>query len=161
MPNASLIAGLEARGARVADVSRSINGTCPRIVGPLEANMRAIAAGEIDVVMFTSSQQVVNLLRVAERTEALGTQLRAGHGQRRGRLDRPDDQRDARASWNLPSTSSRSIRRWGSWSTAAAEQGGEAAARAKRTAAIIAAVRDSAADSQSIPLAGPGTTARS
>ena len=39
--------------------------------------MRAIAAGQIDVAMFTSSHQVVNLLRVAERLQ-LVAQLRDG-----------------------------------------------------------------------------------
>jgi uroporphyrinogen decarboxylase len=39
--------------------------------------VRAIAAGEIDVAMFTSSHQVVNLLRVADSL-GLGAQLRHG-----------------------------------------------------------------------------------
>ena len=49
----------------------------PLSIGPLEANVRAIAAGEIDVAMFTSAHQVVNLLRVAEQLQ-LGGPLRRG-----------------------------------------------------------------------------------
>ena len=49
----------------------------PVDTGPLEANVRAIAAGTIDAALFTSSHQVVNLLRVAERLQ-LTTPLRSG-----------------------------------------------------------------------------------
>ncbi|REK07501.1 MAG: uroporphyrinogen decarboxylase [Planctomycetota bacterium] len=76
LPNASLVAGLEARGARVHTV-RVYKWDLPVDVAPLEANVRAIAAGEIDVAMFTSAHQVVNLLRVADRLE-LGAALRDG-----------------------------------------------------------------------------------
>jgi uroporphyrinogen decarboxylase len=64
-PNASLVAGLEARGARVETVT-VYRWDLPLDLAPLEANIRAIVAGEVDVAMFTSSHQVVNLLRVAE-----------------------------------------------------------------------------------------------
>ncbi len=76
LPNASLVAGLEARGARVETV-RVYRWDLPTDQGPLEANVRAIAAGQIDVAMFTSSHQVVNLMRVADRLQ-LGPQLRDG-----------------------------------------------------------------------------------
>jgi uroporphyrinogen decarboxylase len=76
LPNASLLAGLEARGARVHPV-KVYHWDLPLDVAPLEANARAIAAGEIDVAMFTSSYQVVNLLRVADRLQ-IGPQLREG-----------------------------------------------------------------------------------
>jgi uroporphyrinogen decarboxylase len=76
LPNASLVAGLEARGARVHTV-KVYKWDLPVDVAPLEANARAIAAGQIDVAMFTSSHQVVNLLRVAEALQ-LGEQLRRG-----------------------------------------------------------------------------------
>src|SRR5690606_38323727 len=66
LPNASLVAGLEARGAHVQTV-KVYRWDLPEDVGPLEANVRALAAGEIDVVLFTSSHQVVNMLRVGER----------------------------------------------------------------------------------------------
>src|SRR5262249_20338082 len=72
--NASLVAGLEARGARVQTV-RVYRYGLPEDPGPLEANIRAIAAGEVDVAMFTSAHQVVNLVRVAERLK-LADELR-------------------------------------------------------------------------------------
>ncbi|MEZ6111728.1 MAG: uroporphyrinogen decarboxylase [Pirellulaceae bacterium] len=63
--NASLHAGLEARGGRVLSV-RVYQYDLPEDVEPLRANVRALAAGELDVVMFTSAHQVANLLRVAD-----------------------------------------------------------------------------------------------
>lgn len=63
--NASLIAGLEARGAAVLRV-KLYNYDFPDDLGPLEQNVRAIAAGEIDVALFTSAHQAVNLLKLAE-----------------------------------------------------------------------------------------------
>lgn len=78
-PNASLVAGLEARGARVETV-RVYKWDLPEDTGPLEDNIRAIARGERDVALFTSSHQVVNLLRVAQRLDLLGD-LRQGLSQ--------------------------------------------------------------------------------
>ncbi len=75
-PNASLVAGLEARGAHVLAV-KVYRWDLPLDQQPLESNVRAIAAGEVDVAMFTSSHQVVNLLRVAERMQ-LTDPLRRG-----------------------------------------------------------------------------------
>ncbi len=75
-PNTSLVAGLEARGAKVETV-RVYKWELPEDIGPLEANVRAIAAGEIDVAMFTSSHQVVNLLRIGQRLDCL-FELRRG-----------------------------------------------------------------------------------
>ena len=63
--NPSLIAGLEARGARVNNL-QVYRWDLPEDTGPLEANVRAIAAGQIDVALFTSAQQVVHLLKAAE-----------------------------------------------------------------------------------------------
>ena len=65
-PNVSLVAGLEARGARVETV-KVYRYDLPADQQPLERNVQALAGGEIDLAMFTSSHQVVNLLRVAER----------------------------------------------------------------------------------------------
>lgn len=65
LPNASLIAGLEARGASVVRV-KLYDYDFPDDVRPLEQNVRAIAAGEIDVALFTSARQVANLLKLAE-----------------------------------------------------------------------------------------------
>ncbi len=76
LPNASLVAGLEARGARVQTV-KVYRWDLPEDLGPLEANVRALAAGELDVTMFTSSHQVVNLLRIAEKLN-LAAAVRAG-----------------------------------------------------------------------------------
>jgi len=66
--NVSLIAGLEARGAKVEPL-RVYRWELPDDTGPLEENVRRIVAGEIDVAMFTSAHQAVNLLRVAARLE--------------------------------------------------------------------------------------------
>jgi uroporphyrinogen decarboxylase len=63
--NRSLIAGLEARGARVLQV-KVYQWDLPVDTAPLAQNVRAIAAGERDVVLFTSAHQVANMLRVAE-----------------------------------------------------------------------------------------------
>jgi uroporphyrinogen decarboxylase len=64
-PNVSLTAGLEARGAAVRTV-KVYGYDFPLDVGPLQANLRDLVAGKIDVVMFTSAHQVVNVLRMAE-----------------------------------------------------------------------------------------------
>lgn len=65
-PNVSLVAGLEARGARVLQL-KVYGYDFPADTAPLEANVRALAAGHCDVALFTSAHQVVNLLRMAER----------------------------------------------------------------------------------------------
>ncbi len=64
MPNVSLVAGLEARGAAV-EPFKVYRWDLPEDAGPLRANVDRLAAGAVDVVMFTSAQQVVHLLRVA------------------------------------------------------------------------------------------------
>lgn len=64
--NRSLIAGLEARGARVLQI-KVYQWDLPLDTAPLESNVRALAAGERDVVLFTSAHQVVNMLRVADK----------------------------------------------------------------------------------------------
>ena len=66
--NPSLIAGLEARGARVARV-RVYQWQLPEDTAPLESNVRALVAGEIDVVLFTSAQQLIHLLETARRLD--------------------------------------------------------------------------------------------
>ena len=63
--NTSLIAGLEARGATVERV-RVYRWELPEDREPIEENARRLAAGEIDVAMFTSANQINNLLRVSE-----------------------------------------------------------------------------------------------
>lgn len=64
--NSSLIAGLEARGANVFRIP-VYTWELPEDTTPLEENVRALAAGELDVILFTSAHQVTNLLRVAEQ----------------------------------------------------------------------------------------------
>jgi uroporphyrinogen decarboxylase len=74
--NRSLIAGLEARGATV-DSLHVYDWALPEDCGPLEANIRRIANGEIDVAMFTSGNQVFNLLKLADEL-GLADEVRAG-----------------------------------------------------------------------------------
>jgi uroporphyrinogen decarboxylase len=74
--NPSLIAGLEARGATVERV-HVYDWDLPEDTGPLEANAQRIAACEVDVVMFTSAQQVIHLLKVADEL-GIADELRSG-----------------------------------------------------------------------------------
>ena len=74
--NRSLIAGLEARGATV-DAVHVYDWALPEDCGPLEQNIRRIADGEIDVAMFTSANQVMNLLKLADEL-GLADEVRSG-----------------------------------------------------------------------------------
>ncbi len=67
-PNASLGAGLEARGARVTNV-KIYGWELPEDTRPLQENVRAICDGRIDVAIFTSQHQAVNLLACARELE--------------------------------------------------------------------------------------------
>lgn len=73
--NPSLVAGLEARGATVMRVP-VYRWELPENCAPLLENIRAIVAGKIDVVMFTSAAQIFNLMNVAEKENLLDS-LRA------------------------------------------------------------------------------------
>ena len=64
--NASLVAGLEARGATV-DAVRVYGWEFPDDTTPLEKNVRALADGRRDMLLLTSAHQVVNMLRMAEQ----------------------------------------------------------------------------------------------
>ncbi|MGV3604976.1 MAG: uroporphyrinogen decarboxylase [Planctomycetaceae bacterium] len=64
--NHSLIAGLEARGARVVSV-KVYQWDFPVDPAPLEENLKAICEGQRDVLLVTSAHQVVNLLRIADK----------------------------------------------------------------------------------------------
>jgi uroporphyrinogen-III synthase len=62
--NLELLAGLDGRGARVTRVP-VYQWAMPDDTGPLRAAVEAIARGEIDVVLFTTSVQVIHLFKIA------------------------------------------------------------------------------------------------
>ncbi len=62
--NGELLAGLRERGARVTAVP-VYGWALPEDVGPLRAAIHQVAAGAVDVALFTSAQQVGNLFQVA------------------------------------------------------------------------------------------------
>lgn len=74
--NRELLAGLEARGAEVTAVP-VYRWTLPADRAPLIAALRAIAAGDADVAIFTSSNQVINVMQMAE-AEGIGAEFRGG-----------------------------------------------------------------------------------
>ena len=51
--------------------------TLPTDRAPMRAALKAIAAREADVALFTSASQVVNLMQMAE-AEGIGAEVRAG-----------------------------------------------------------------------------------
>lgn len=63
--NPELLEGLESRGARVTRVP-VYQWMLPEDLEPLRSAIRAVAANEVDVALFTTSTQVVHLLDVAE-----------------------------------------------------------------------------------------------
>ncbi|MDP3938518.1 MAG: uroporphyrinogen decarboxylase [Deltaproteobacteria bacterium] len=72
--NADLVRGLEARGAEVLPVP-IYRWALPEDTGPLRASVREIAAGRVQVAMFTNATQVDHLFRIA-REESLEDELR-------------------------------------------------------------------------------------
>ena len=74
-PNPSLVAGLEARGAHIQAI-KVYRWDLPEDTKPLEQNIRAIVAGEIDVLMFTSAHQLTNLFALAGKLD-LENQLKS------------------------------------------------------------------------------------
>jgi uroporphyrinogen-III synthase len=62
--NPELLAGLAERGAKVTPVP-VYQWALPEDTGPLRDAVEAIARGEIDIALFTTSIQVVHLLRIA------------------------------------------------------------------------------------------------
>jgi uroporphyrinogen-III synthase len=74
--NPDLLAGLEARGARVTRVP-VYQWALPDDLAPLEAAVRAIVHGQIDVALFTTATQVVHLLKVAD---SMGMRDEVRHG---------------------------------------------------------------------------------
>lgn len=63
----TLLDGLTALGANVRRVG-VYRWQLPEDLAPLERAVDSLCAGEVDVSLFTSAQQVVHLLRVAERS---------------------------------------------------------------------------------------------
>src|SRR5579864_4537256 len=74
--NHELTAGLEARGARVTIVP-VYRWTLPVDRAPLRAALDAIAAGNADVAILTSSNQVTNVIQLAE-AEGIAADLKRG-----------------------------------------------------------------------------------
>jgi uroporphyrinogen decarboxylase len=74
--NHELTAGLEARGARVMIVP-VYRWTLPVDRAPLRAALDAIASGNADVAIFTSSNQVTNVIQLAD-AEGIGADLKRG-----------------------------------------------------------------------------------
>lgn len=64
-PNQELLEGLAARGAKVTRVP-VYQWALPEDTGPLRAAVEAMARGEIHVALFTTSVQVLHLLRIAQ-----------------------------------------------------------------------------------------------
>ena len=67
-PNPTLVAGLEARGAHIQTI-KVYRWDLPEDTKPLEQNIRAVVAGEIDVLMFTSAHQLTNLFALAGKLD--------------------------------------------------------------------------------------------
>jgi uroporphyrinogen-III synthase len=74
--NPDLLAGLEARRAHVTRVP-VYQWALPDDLAPLEAAVRAIASGGIDVALFTTATQVVHLLKIAA-SMGMDDQVRRG-----------------------------------------------------------------------------------
>jgi uroporphyrinogen-III synthase len=84
--NAELLDGLRARGAEVTPV-HVYNYALPEDTGPLKSAVRRLAQGEFQVVLFTTSMQVVHLFRIARELaleqpvrDALGRMMIASIG---------------------------------------------------------------------------------
>ncbi len=110
-PNASLVAGLEARGARAGHsrVSLGPAGGLRSAGGQRPGDRRR----RRDAALFTSSHQVVNLFRVAEDLGLVDRLRAASRGWRSARSvpprAKPCTSSTCRSTWN-PSTA-----RWASW----------------------------------------------
>jgi uroporphyrinogen-III synthase len=72
--NPDLLAGLEARGARVTRVP-VYQWQLPEDLEPLKAAVRGIAAGEFDVALFTTGTQMVHLMKVARELQMADAML--------------------------------------------------------------------------------------
>jgi uroporphyrinogen-III synthase len=63
--NPELLAGFEVRGAQVTSV-RVYEWDLPEDTGPLREAARELAAGNVDIALFTTSIQISHLIRVAD-----------------------------------------------------------------------------------------------
>ena len=133
-PNPSLVAGLEARGAKVVPV-RVYEWGLPEDTAPLEENVRAICEGRLDVAMFTSAQQVVHLLQVAERLN-LAEELRRGFERLVVASIGPTTSETLRAR-GLPVDLEPEHSKMGHLVVAAAERAADLLARKRRVAALL------------------------
>ncbi len=68
LPSAELYSALTARGASLRPVP-VYRWELPTDIAPLEAAIRATVGGEFDVLLFTSAQQIRNVLEIAERLD--------------------------------------------------------------------------------------------
>jgi uroporphyrinogen-III synthase len=66
--NPDLLAGLQARGARVTPVP-VYQWALPQDVEPLRKAARAVADGQLDVALFTTATQAVHLMKIAEELQ--------------------------------------------------------------------------------------------
>lgn len=76
--NQELLAGLSERGAQVTRVP-VYEWALPEDTGPLRAAVSAIANGNVDVAIFTTSVQVIHLLKIAEEMH-LAEKIRGAFG---------------------------------------------------------------------------------
>jgi uroporphyrinogen decarboxylase len=74
--NRDLIAGLEARGARVTIVP-VYRWTLPVDRAPMRAALKAIASRQAEVALFTSASQVVNVMQMAA-ADGISAEVRSG-----------------------------------------------------------------------------------
>jgi len=76
--NPELLAGLSKRGAQVTRVP-VYEWALPEDTGPLRAAVTSIANGNVDVAVFTTSVQVIHLLKIAEEMH-LAEKIRGAFG---------------------------------------------------------------------------------
>jgi uroporphyrinogen-III synthase len=74
--NPELLAGLAERGASVTRVP-IYEWALPDDTGPLRAAVRAVVRGEVDVALFTTSVQIIHLLRIAREMDSEEALLRS------------------------------------------------------------------------------------
>lgn len=79
IPNPSLVAGLEARGAKVVPVP-VYRWDLPDDIEPLKANVERLVAGKLDFTLWTSANQVRNVMQLANQ---LGVEAEARRQLRR------------------------------------------------------------------------------